>query len=312
MRTTGWIFGGLLAGMFQARAVEWPYGPAANHPQTEAIHMNDSRFVNWASGYLPPVYGQDVNAVWRTPELALGKAKGNSFDIVCLGNGGSIVIYFPHPIRNGEGPDFAVFENAITHTFLELGFVEVSSDGVNFVRFPNYSETPGPVGAFGMVNPVNIHGFAGKYIQGYGTPFDLEDVKGLPGAASLDLENVRFVRIVDIVGDGSVKDSRGRAIYDPHRTVGSGGFDLDAIGVIHQNDGPFRVTEAEVAGGDFFLKWESNPGSRYRIETSLTLDGSASWAAVEVVAGAQESGEVERWIPLDGQPRRFWRVKRLE
>ena len=56
--------------------------------------------------------------------------------VVSLGDGGSITLTFAHPLSDGTGPDLAVFENAFNDTFLELAFVEVSSDGANFVRFP--------------------------------------------------------------------------------------------------------------------------------------------------------------------------------
>ena len=53
----------------------------------------------------------------------------------------------------------------------------------------------------------------------------------------VDLQNIAYVRIVDIVGDGTSLDSRGEPIYDPYPTAGSAGFDLDAIGV--SNGAPY-------------------------------------------------------------------------
>ncbi|MGD9504757.1 MAG: PEP-CTERM sorting domain-containing protein, partial [Syntrophobacteraceae bacterium] len=135
-------------------------------------------------------------------------------------------------IGDGDGWDFAVFENSFNDTFLELAYVEVSSDGVNFFRFSNDSLTASAVGAFGAVDPTNIDGLAGKYKQGYGTPFDLAELAGVSDL--LDIYNIYYVRIVDIIGDGTYLDSSGDPIYDPYNTVGSGGFDLDAIGVIHE------------------------------------------------------------------------------
>jgi hypothetical protein len=38
--------------------------------------------------------------------------------------------------------------------------------------------------------------------------------------------------VVDIVGDGAALDSFGHPIYDPTPTIGTGGFDLDAIAVL--------------------------------------------------------------------------------
>jgi hypothetical protein len=289
-----------------ASALAGPYPPAANTAGTDAISKDSTAFVAWANGYLPVQYGDGVDAIWKTPEKALGKALGDSYDIVCLGNGGVITMVFPQPIMDGAGADFAIFENGFSHTFLELGFVEVSSDGVNFFRFPTASLTAGAVGSFGNVNATNLSGFAGKYIQGYGTPFDLASLADSP---LLDKLHVRFVRIVDIIGDGNAKDSAGRPIYDPWPVTGSGGFDLDAIGVIHQNDGGFRVVRVEISGGAFALEWESNPGSRYRVETSTTL--AADWLPVQEIAGAKTAAGTAVNLQISGEPKRFWRVVRL-
>ncbi len=218
--TTGILIFLLTAGT----AFAGPYAPAAGKAGSTAIHKDDSAFIGWATGYLNYIVGADVVASWQTPEKALGKAVGDSYDIVCLGNGGSITLNFDTAIVDGQGYDFAVFENSFSDTFLELGYVEVSSNGTDFYRFSNDSLTASAVGAFGSVDPTNIDGLAGKYRQGYGTPFDL---------AALDLDEIYYVRIVDIIGDGTYLDTSGDVIYDPHKTTGSGGFDLDAVGVIN-------------------------------------------------------------------------------
>jgi hypothetical protein len=49
----------------------------------------------------------------------------------------------------------------------------------------------------------------------------------------LDLDNINYVRIVDIPGSGDYLDSLGNPIYDAWVTWGSGGVDLDAVGVIN-------------------------------------------------------------------------------
>lgn len=303
MRATVMIWMATAAAIFAG-----PYAPRAGMPDSTAIHKDDSRFIGWANGNLTPEYGTDVDASWKTPAKAWGNATTDIYDIVCLGNGGKITMYFPHAIKDGAGADFAVFENSFSDTFLELAFVEVSSDGVNFFRFPVFSLTANPVGGFGNVDPTNIHGFAGKYKGGYGTPFDLSE---LPDSPLLDKQRVRFVRIVDIIGGGATKDSGGRPIYDPTPTIGSGGFDLDAIGVIHQNDGEFHVVRAEVAGGQFQLAWESNPGSRYQIERSTSLQ-AAGWDEVGgVIAGSAVSGTTTVPLAIPGELKCFWRVRRL-
>ncbi len=275
---------------------------AAGSPGSDAISKDSTAFVAWASGNLTPDYGTSVDAIWRTPELAHGPATADIYDIVCLGNGGKIVMHFPRPITDGAGADFAVFENAFTG-FLEVAYVEVSSDGANFYRFPNRSEGTTLVGPFAnSMDPTNLNGLAGKHIKGFGTPFDLASLTATP---LLDRKNVRFVRIIDIVGDGSRLDTTGQPIYDPTPTVGSGGFDLDAIGVIHQSLDPVKVLRSEVVAGGFILGWESNPGATYGIETS---DAMVTWTPVQTVLGTPTSGYTEVTLPLNGLQKQFWRV----
>ena len=237
--------------------------PAAGQPGSTAIHMASNAIVAWADGYTNMHYGAEVSEEWKTPEKALGPAEGTSFDIVSLGRGGQITLTFPHGIADGSGADFVIFENSFDDVFLELAHVEVSSDGMNYVRFPNYSYTPDPVGAFGSVFTELIYGLAGKYRQGYGTPFDLNELRTAyhsqlagntdfsPAFATaltndfplLDLGHITHVRLIDVVGDGSASDARGEVLYDPYPTIGSAGFDLDAVGVIN----PVKTTLAEWA-----------------------------------------------------------------
>ena len=286
-------------------AAAGPYPGEAGTPGSTAIHKDSPLFVNWANGHSSYTPGTDVDTIWKTPLKAYAKAEGTTMDIVCLGNGGTITLFFPLPIRDATGADFAVFENALSDYFLELAFVEVSSNGTNFFRFPTASLTPGPVGAFGDVYPDEIDGFAGKYKQGYGTPFDLATLAASP---LLDKQNIRYVRIVDIIGSGATKDSStpGRPIYDPTPTIGSGGFDLDAIGVIHQNEGDLKIVRSDRVPQGFLLAWESNPGTTYTIETSLNLK---NWQPLETLSGAAGT-TTERVLTTGPAATRFWRVVR--
>ncbi len=276
---------------------------AAGSSGSDAISKDSTAFVAWANNHLTPSYGSGVDAVWRTPVKAHGPATTNTGDIVCLGNGGEIIMTFPRPIRDGAGPDFAVFENSFANTFLELAFVEVSSDGIHFFRFPNRSEGTNLVGAFGAVNPTTLDGLAGKHRIGFGTGFDLAE---LPISPLLDTGQIRFVKISDIIGNGSIFDSTGAPIYDPTPTTGSGGFDLEAIGVIHQNENQFKVLQAEIVATTFVLAWESNPGSSYRIETSTQLNDD--WTSLGVFIGDPQLGQTTQVLDLITPERRFWRV----
>ncbi|WP_125468846.1 PKD domain-containing protein [Methylomagnum ishizawai] len=240
-----------------------PFAPAAGQAGSTAIAKGSPLFTAWATGWQDYRPGTDVDAGWQTPPKALGPAVGDAYDIVSLGNGGSITLTFAQPIADGDGSDFAVFENSLSDTFLELAWVEVSSNGTDFYRFPNYSYTPSKVGAFGAVDPTNIDGLAGKYRQGYGTPFDLSDLSGIP---DLDLNNIGYVRIKDILGNGTEQDSSGNPIYDPYKTTGSAGFDLDAIGVIHQKTQAANRAPVADAGADQTV----NGGSVVRLQGSAT------------------------------------------
>lgn len=229
--------------------------PAAGESGTTAVSASSNAIVAWADGYEDYVPGTEVDDGWKTPQKALGRAEGTSFDVVVLGRGGRITMTFSGGISDGPGPDFVVFENGFDDFFLELAWVEVSSDGTNFVRFPNYSYTQDPVAGFGRLETRLIWGLASKYRQGFGDPFDLADLQRAYDAALagnvdfsqafatqltnnlplVDLHHVAYVRLVDVVGDGNALDCRGSVVYDPYPTSGSAGFDLDAVGVLHSD-----------------------------------------------------------------------------
>ncbi len=248
---------GMLSGVFVQSLYAGPYAPAAGQPGSTAVAWNDSSIVAWATGYENYNMGTNVDATWQTPQKALGLAgnsdgnnQGFTYDIVSLGRGGQITLTFNKPITDGPGADFLIFENSFSDTFLEIAWVEVSSDGVNFTRYPNISFTASPVGGFGVVDPTNITGYASKYKGGEGTPFDLNVLTGTPG---LDISAITHVKLIDIVGDGSAYDDYPAVvggphiIYDPYPTVGSAGLDLDAVAVIHEAEGeePPYVPPAE-------------------------------------------------------------------
>lgn len=238
------------------------FAPAQDQPGTTAMHADSSAFVAWATGCIvergPMRIDKPENglASYGADSLALGKP-GGTYDVVSLGDGGTATLTFESPIYNGEGPDFAVFENGFANAVnpdtwaLELGFVEVSSDGVNFFRFPavTYVQTETQLGNAGSIVPAQLHNFASKYGAFYGTPFDLDEVED---NELLDKNRVTHVRIVDVVGnidpEYATKDSEGHIVNDPWPTAfASSGFDLDAVGVIHDiahNDVPENAEES--------------------------------------------------------------------
>ncbi|MBU3927058.1 MAG: T9SS type A sorting domain-containing protein, partial [Bacteroidetes bacterium] len=83
-----------------------------------------------------------------------------------------------------------------------------------------------------------LNNLAGKYRGRYGVPFDLNELSGESG---LDISHIVAIRLVDVVGSISPPwqrfDQEGRIINDPWPTpFETGGFDLDAVGVIHNQN----------------------------------------------------------------------------
>jgi len=226
----------LAAVAWTGAATAGPFAPAAGQSGSTAVARTDASLIAWATGVASFQQGTDLTAEFTNSAKALGPAEGNNFDVVSLGNGGRMTLTFAGTVSNGAGYDFAVFENSFSDNFLELAFVEVSSDGVNFVRFPHFSLTPSPVGAFGTLDPTNIQGLAGKYRMGFGTPFDLQE---LAAVSQLNINRITHIRLVDVVGDGTELDTSPpgfpffgpHQIFDPFKTINSAGFDLDGIGV---------------------------------------------------------------------------------
>lgn len=226
------------------------YAPDADTPGTTAIHKDSSVFVSWANNCTTQRGPQNI-AVTGSPLVSAGddfmatdKSGVNGF--VSLGDGGEAILTFSQPISDGPGWDFAVFENSFANDFLELAFVEVSSDGVNYVRFDAFSEVQSivQVDGFGYTDPTEVNNFAGKYRAQYGTPFDLND---LSGSLGLDVQNITHVKVVDVVGsitdNYATFDALGNKVNDPYPTdFASGGFDLDAVGVI--NEQPLSIGSA--------------------------------------------------------------------
>ncbi len=283
-----------------------PYPSGPMEPGSDAIPAASALYIGWAAGVSsfqpgPRQAGTASSAVsYGSAGSVTGPpdAAGATYPpvsnnpvpaapVLSLGDGGRVTLTFSPPIANGEGADFAVFENGFatgTAVFAELAFVEVSSNGMDFVRFPAVSCTPvaTQTGTFGTLDPRNLHNLAGKYPAGYGTPFDLSELAAAPG---LNIRRITHVRLVDVVGDvisdrGS-RDSIGNWINDPFPTTfQTGGFDLDAVGVIHEADEPLPHLDLAV----------------YTNNVVLTFTRDASWT--DIVLALQQSSSGQEWTPL--------------
>lgn len=271
------------------------YSPPAGQPGTTAMHKDSSAFIDWAStciidrGFIniadtAATYNGFNKATFGSYLFGSGPADEL---VVSLGDHGTALLGFSSPVVNRPGPDFAVFENSFGDSFLELGFVEVSSDGQNFVRFPAVSLTPAnqQVSTFDTIDATKVHNFAGKYRHGFGTPFDLDDIRDSLG---IDLNNIILVRVTDAVGavqgPYASTDSQGHKVNDPWPTpFDTGGFDLDAVGVVHNRTQGLGEGQKHSSFGLY-----PNPASgkvtfkaNANTEVSLVITGSAGNVLIE-------------------------------
>ena len=215
------------------------------------------------------------------------------------------------PIVNGPGHDFATFENGFSagwttpEIFAELAYVEVSSNGTDFIRFPTHSLTPKWPGAYGTIYASGVFGLTGKHINAYGdqwgTPFDLDWIADHPLVlnGTVDLNNIRYVKQVDVVGGGPNDasgtgdtgktgfffDSYGNVIFDSWPTWGSGGADLDAVAVIN--------TSATDSDGDHIVDyWDNCPQSWNDNQYDTDGDGYGNMCDCDINGDAGGDGTV--------------------
>ncbi|MCX7862980.1 MAG: T9SS type A sorting domain-containing protein [Bacteroidales bacterium] len=284
------------------------FPPAAGLPGSTAISADSSIFVLWAStcyiqrGYMDIKQPELGLVYYGTESDALGKANNQ---VVSLGDGGTAIVSFTHPICDKQGFDFAVFENSFDGNFLELAFVEISSDSIHWFRFPSVSLTPTleQISTFGILSPTNIYNLAGKYKVLFGTPFDIEDIESSP---LLDKQNIRFVKIIDVIGsiDSTIAsfDSNGNIINDPYPTpFYTGGFDLDAVGVIHFCSN--NITE--LSYNEVFVS--PNPCTQYiSIEPFLS---NASFSILDITGKIVKNGLLTETIDVSTLNRGCYFIK---
>lgn len=251
------------------------YSPQVPIPGNDAIAADDIKIIDWASSCELLRGWQNIsNKDLGKPTVGDSSAAIGVYDnsVVSLGDSGVAILSFNYSIRNGDGPDFAVFENGFRNpqdtvlAFLELAFVEVSTDGIHYVRFPSVSNTQDTlqIDNFTYTDASYINNLAGKYIAGYGTPFDLELLKD---SAAIDVNNIKYVRIVDVVGtiDSAYasRDSEGKIINEPYPSeYPSGGFDLNAIGVLNSN----QPTSTQDLSADIIKAYPNPVDDKFYIE----------------------------------------------
>ena len=277
------------------------YAPQAGLLGSTALHKDSSIFVDWATNCT-------INRGWmNVADTTLGKttagvnSSASGFpdgDVVSLGDGGEAIYYFSNPIVNGPGFDFAIFENGFRNpadsnlSYMELAFVEVSNDGVNYKRFAatSHIDTSIQTAGFGQYTDCRlVNGLAGKYIANNGTPFDLDEFLPL---SSINLNDIHYIKIKDVVGsihrNYCSYDAQQNIINDPFPTdFISGGFDLDALGIIHQ----LYPTSTLNEGKENIVSIYPNPcQNQLHIQSSerikrgivVSLEGKVIWQSKEI------------------------------
>ena len=260
MKITNFLatFAALALGASVDRAGMYSGPTQTSHPIDPAIPAASPLFVEWANAI-------DASRTQFAPRgsTSISNTSFNSLgdlDAAQIAAGdapGCLTVTFPRGIRNGAGADFAVFENGFSlgspnGLFAELAYVEVSSDGATFVRFPSISTNLAPVQGsppFAGYDMSNVYNLAGKHASGFGTPFNLDDLVAAPEVVGgvVNLNNIQYLKLVDIPGNGSYLDSLGNPILDNWLTVGSGGFDFrlpagQGVGAIHVVPEPSTFT----------------------------------------------------------------------
>jgi hypothetical protein len=272
-------------------------------------------FRDWATEVLSYNQTPGVDSRWSDPNKTLGPATGNVNDIFSLGDlsreqiaqgesVGWIILTFDEPIQNNRGYDFAVFENGLLSDFTtqegstagellaELAYVEVSSNGIDFVRFPSLSLTEQQGDLFSTIDMKNVYNLAGKHPNAYnvctGTPFDLQEISNHSMVTSglVDINDIKYIRLVDIPGTGDFYDdavayidpntwpawdyySDNHPVFDAWNTslvplYPSGGFDLEAIGILEEQEYSADINLDGIVDEsdlDLFLSaWQSHLG----------------------------------------------------
>jgi hypothetical protein len=100
----------------------------------------------------------------------------------------------------------------------------------------------------------NVFNLAGKHADGFGTPFNLSDLTSDPLVTGglLDLNNIQYVKLVDIPGNGAFLDSQGHPILDNWLTTGSAGLDFrlpagQGVGVLNPVPEPEALLVVAIA-----------------------------------------------------------------
>ncbi len=130
-------------------------------------------------------------------------------------------------VYNGLGTNLVSVARGDNFVWCKPAFVDVSSDATNWARFPvTYWNTdvlfqasvPDTPDHWLSQDVTMIDGLAGKVILQYGTPFSLSTLTNSSPviSGSVNLDNIRYIRLTDVIGDGSTTDQYGNVIRSPY------------------------------------------------------------------------------------------------
>ena len=236
----------------------------------------------------------------------LGESQG-SYDVVALGNAGSIVVSFDdNAVVDGPGDDLVIFENAFVAgslVFEEFAFVEVSADGISWVEFPWDAGTKSGLAGREPVYASSLNAWDPLHPASGGDRYDLADV---------GLDYVRFLRITDA---GALLDDPGNHVVPAGN---KGGFDLDAAAAIHSVDlgcvwgfvsvdglpvGGVRVRLREVGGEDKRARRTRSNGKyrfcRLRPDRDYDLDAAKAGVGQDLERVFVDEAQLKPRLDLD-------------
>jgi hypothetical protein len=161
-------------------------------------------------------------------------------------------------------------------------------------------------------------GLAGKTISQYGTPFSLSALTNNPKVLSgaVALNNIRYIRLTDVIGDGSTMDQYGNPIYSPYYDgsqlpalvatpdSATDGFCLRGVAIL---DFPApTIMGVRMAQTDFLIDVSGLvSGQTYAVQTSTNLI-NATWTNETNFAASRNSMTLTNYT--GGATKKFYRI----
>jgi hypothetical protein len=214
--------------------------------------------------------------------------------------GGTNYVYY------NNGTNLVPVARGYNFVWTKLAFVDVSSDDTNWARFPvTYLNTDVLFQASVSESPDHwlsqdatmMDGLAGKTALQYGTPFSLSTLTNAPNVLSraVDLNNIRCIRLTDVIGDGSRLDQYGNPIYSPYydstqvplvtpQDSATDGFCLRGVAIL-ETPVP-TIGGASMAPAGFLINVSGLVSSQtYTVQTTTNLVAAAWTNETNFVAG---------------------------